>query len=137
MFVDSVLLSAALNGERTGVSGRTAVGVSLVLAPVLHFMLYMLHHNYVTVVVTEDTVILQRLTQTTSLPFQEIVGIQEKGLGLPPNLVLKGERVTLRINRRAQHFTQLYGIITQRTKHWSVRNDPSETQKGRGKVRKA
>ena len=112
--LDLVLLASALNGDRTHVSWGAGLGVSLVLAPLLIFCGYMLIHNSGLIILTQDAVILQRLGRDTRLAYQEITGLKEWGIGLPPNLILSGNNATLRIPRSAENWPQLYRTIQHR-----------------------
>lgn len=112
--VSLLLFASGLNAGRTRVSLETGVGVPLVLSPLMLFCVYMLAHNSGTVVLTPEAVMLRRLWRDQSLAYGDIVRIESGGLGLPPTLVLKGRRATLKIPRSAIGFPGLHQALLQR-----------------------
>lgn len=112
--VDVVLFTASLNSQGSGVTSAAGIGVPLLLAPFVVICLYMLLQNNGVVVLTDDAVILRRIWREKQLPYHEIVSIKESSLGLPPNLIVKGTHITLRIPRSVENLPELYRAVMQR-----------------------
>jgi hypothetical protein len=110
-----VVFVASLNPERTTISREAGIGVPLLLSPLALFALYMLVNNSGMVILTREAVILRRLGRNKQLPYRHISGIKERTFSILPSLVLKGEDVTLKINRRVENLPGLYAAIRQRT----------------------
>lgn len=112
--VDVVLFTASLNPEGSGITLAAGIGVPLLLAPLALACLYILLQNNGVVVLTEDAIILRRVWREKRLSYHEIVSVKESSLGLPPNLIVEGAHITLRIPRSVENLPELYQAIMQR-----------------------
>lgn len=120
------LTACSLNAEATGFSPQGAIGFPVILLILVSPMAYLIHRGSGFVVLTDRGVILRRLWGQRNIPYEDIVRVKERGLGLPLNLVVEGKTGTLRIPRSVRNLPQLYRrlLANSRQSQHAARQEP-------------
>jgi hypothetical protein len=112
--ISLLMLAAGLNGEATGVTLRTGVGLFLLFSPLMIGALILLRQNTGMVVLTREGIVLRRPGRERFLPYTEITELRSRphigGLAV----VVRGTGQTLRIPRTVKNLPQLYQQLLNR-----------------------
>ena len=125
----SILFFIASWDKGSGVNLRQSLALMLALAPLVVVPLLALSPLVVArkvplylamlpnsgiVVLTAEGVVLRRLWREKFLPYADIIAIQERALGLPERMILRGRDKKLRLPRTMKNLPRFYLLLHER-----------------------
>jgi len=112
-----ILLPIAwLNSGRTGVDIGLGLGVPLIILPIFLFAVLMVRYNFGAVVIDSRRIARYYLVGKKTLPLREIERIKVKTFGLPPALVIRGDKISIRFTRAIQGYPALLKFLQTYTR---------------------
>lgn len=109
--LELLLPLAWLNSRGTGVEAGLGLGVPLIMLPILLFAVLMVRHNFGAVVIDSRRLTRYYLVGKKTLALRELRRIKVKTFGLPPALVVRGDKKSIRFPRAVQGYPTLLKLI--------------------------
>ena len=88
--------------------------ITLICLPFDLLGLYLTVRHIGRVILTDESIILQRWGREQRLPYSEITAFRPRDRHIPPNLIFQSPHTTLKFSRMLENFPQFYAVLEQR-----------------------